>query len=88
MIELKVGRLFSGIACAALIGTGIAAAPSVRHDFMDVKAAKRDIRRLQKDRHRAVKYHNWAKVAQDDRLIASDRFWIQRDSHRIKHAGG
>jgi hypothetical protein len=52
---------------------------------MDARAAKRDIARLQADRARAVHFKNWSKVAQDDRLIASDRFWIQRDKHKMEH---
>jgi len=60
---------------------------SVRHDFMNVAAAKRDIARLQGKRATAVKYKNWGKVAQDDRLIQQDRFWILKYRHRIHNAG-
>jgi len=54
---------------------------------MNVAAAKRDIARLQGKRATAVKYKNWGKVAQDDRLIQQDRFWILKYRHRIHNAG-
>jgi hypothetical protein len=80
-----LGNLFVVSACVAALGLGsIAAAQSVKHDHLDARAARADIARLQKDRRRAVRFHNLAKVAQDDRLIASDRFWIRRDQHKIK----
>jgi hypothetical protein len=73
---------------AAFAVAPFASAQSVHHVKMDERAAKADIKRLQKDRKRALKYGNWGKVAQDDRLISSDKFWIHRDMHKVQHSKG
>jgi hypothetical protein len=82
----KLGNIVALATCLAIFGS--ASAQAVKHEWLDAKAARRDIARLQVDRHRAVRYHNWAKIAQDDRLIESDRLWIKKDMHKIEHAGG
>ena len=58
-------------------------AQSTKHTYMDLQAAKRDIRRLEEDRAMARRYHEWKKVAQDDRLIAQDRYWVRRDENKL-----
>ncbi len=75
--------------CLASIGVAsTASAQSVKHDFMDSRAARRDIQHLKKDRARAVRFKNLGKVAQDDRLIAADRDGIKRDKNKIRRGGG
>jgi hypothetical protein len=76
-----------GICLASLTMVSVANAQSVRHDFMDATAARRDISRLKVDRARALRFKNWGKVAQDDRLISSDRFWIMKDKNKIRRSG-
>jgi hypothetical protein len=75
-----------GAGRAAIALPALAGAQSLRHDYLDAQAARKDIRRLQADRARAVRYHNWGKVAQDDRLIGQDRYWIYKDRGRIQNA--
>jgi hypothetical protein len=83
---LNKQSLISLVACVSVVAmVSVAGAQTVRHDKMDSRAARRDISRLQKDRARAVHYKNWAKVAQDDRLIGSDRLWIRKDAHKVRH---
>lgn len=86
MKNLKLGTLTLIAVCMASIGA--ADAQSVKHDFMDAHAARLDIIKLKADRRRALRYKNWGKVAQDDRLIAQDKFWIARDKNKIRRAGG
>lgn len=82
---ITLGKFSVFLACMSLfVG---ASAQTVRHDFLDASAARRDIKHLQKDRARALRFHNWGKVAQDDRLIASDRYWIKRDKNKIRRSG-
>jgi len=83
----QIRNLSVFVTCLAILVPSMASAQSVKHDFMDIAAARRDIHRLQIDRARAVSYGNWSKVAQDDRLIRSDRFWIQRDRNKVHRAG-
>lgn len=78
----------TGAILASMSMLTVANAQSVRHDFLDARAARRDIRHLEADRARALRYRSWSKVAQDDRLISSDRFWIARDKHKIERGGG
>jgi len=79
--------LVVGMWVASLGSLTVVNAQTVRHDFLDAKAAQRDIWHLKQDRARALHFHNWGKVAQDDRLISSDRFWIMKDKNRIRRAG-
>jgi len=89
MTNLKIGKLAVLTAGVMALGmTSIASAQTVRHDFMDATAARRDIAKLKVDRAFAARTHDWGKVAQDDRLIAQDRFWIHRDEWKIRRAGG
>jgi len=86
MKNLKLGTLTLIAVCMASVGA--AGAQTVTHDFMDAHAARLDIMKLKAERRKAVHYKNWGKVAQEDRLIAQDKFWIQRDKNKIKRAGG
>ena len=61
---------------ATLIPT---AAQSARHDKMDARAARADVRRLMVIRRRCIKYKNWRKLDQTDRLIAKDKQFIAQD---------
>ena len=89
MKTLNTARFVGLALCVASVCLAASAdAQAIRHDKMDARAARRDIARLQKDRARAVHYKNWSKVAQDDRLIASDRFWVTRDHHKVENSGG
>jgi len=65
-----------------------AVAQTVRHARMDARAARADIRRLQVIRRRCLKYKNWGKLEQTNRLIAEDQKFIHRDTHKIQNAGG
>ena len=70
--------------CLCAIGSSsIAGAQSVRHDVMDAKAARRDIRRLTLDMAQARAAHNWGKVAQDKRLIAADKHFTHKDWRKV-----
>ncbi len=53
---------------------------------MYARAARADIRRLEKDRRKAVRTHNFGKIAQDDRLIAADRYFIKMDAIKARRA--
>jgi len=86
MTKLKLGNLALVAACLAIFGS--ASAQSIRHDFMDARAARADILKLQSDRRMAVRTHNWGKIAQDDRLIAADRHWIRKDAQKVRNGGG
>jgi hypothetical protein len=85
MKKLQLATLASFCLIAAMEAP-LAVADSVKHDFLNIAAAKRDIAKLKRERARAVRYKNWGKVAQEDRLIQSDRFWIKRYRHRIHDA--
>ena len=61
-----------------------AIAQSTRHNRMDVKAAKADIRRLQVIRRRCIKYKNFRKLDQTNRLIAEDQRFINQDARKIR----
>lgn len=75
--------------CMAAIGVAsFAGAQSVRHDRMDARAARADIRRLQADRAQARMDHNWGKVAQDNRLISRDRQFTRKDTRKVIRATG
>ncbi|MDR3691800.1 MAG: hypothetical protein P4L46_20640 [Fimbriimonas sp.] len=84
--NLKLGSI--ALLAICLAGSIPAAAQSIRHNRMDAKAARADIRRLKVIRRRCVKYKNWGKLMQTDRLIAEDKKFIHRDSHKIHNAGG
>ena len=86
MKNLKLGSFALLAVCLASFGPAIA--QTVHHDKMDARAARADILKLQHDRKHALRTNNMGKVAQDDRLIAADREWIRRDSHKIKNGGG
>ncbi len=74
------------VATAAFLATAVPAqSKTTRHEFMDLEAAKRDIRKLEHDRAMAKRNHDWKKVAQDDRLIAQDRFWIKQNEIKLAH---
>ena len=61
-----------------------AQADSTKHTWMDLEAAKRDARQLEHDREMARRHHDWKKVAQDDRLIAQDLYWIHKDERKLE----
>ncbi len=84
--NLKLGSIALLTICLASFIP--AAAQSVRHVRMDSTAARADIRRLQVIRRRCVKYKNWGKLAQTDRLIAEDRKFIHQNTHKVRNAGG
>jgi len=77
-----------GICAAAICTAPFATAQSVRHDYMDSAAARKDIRRLKRDRALALRTHNMGKVAQDDRLIAADRHFVRKDTRKVIRGGG
>ncbi len=84
----KLGNLFVLTTCFAALGfASIAGAQTVRHDKMDARAARADIRRLQMDRRMALRHHDWGKVKQDDRLIRADQHWIHKDVRKVERAG-
>jgi hypothetical protein len=88
MKQLNLKNLGLFVMCLASMSIlSMAGAQTVRHDFMDANAARRDIQNLKVDRARALRFKNWGKVAQDDRLISSDRFWIMKDKNKIRRAG-
>ena len=82
MKNIKFGFLALVAVCSALVA--VAPAQTMRHDHMDARAARMDIKRLKMDRKVAMRTHNWGKVAQDDRLLAADRHFIKMD----KRGGG
>ena len=84
--NLKLGSI--ALLAICLASSIPAIAQSVRHTKMDARAARADIRRLQVIRRRCVKYKNWGKLRQTDRLIAEDRRFIQKDVHKIRNHGG
>ncbi len=61
--------------------------PTLLHDYMDAKAARRDIARLRLDQRRARQYGNFSKAMQDQRLIDADRYWVRKDVGRIRNSG-
>ena len=73
------------ITTAAFAAAVAANAQSPKHTNMDLKAAKLDIIRLEKDRAMARRHHAWKKVAQDNRLIAKDKAWIRKDAQKLAH---
>ncbi len=84
MKNFKPASVLTLSACLATFATvAVAPAQSKHHVRLDQRAAQADIKRLQKDRRRALKYQNWGKVAQDDRLIAADKLWILKDKHKL-----
>ena len=87
----NIRTIFAVIAIAAVFAVAVPAQTPPRatpkHTNMDLKAAKRDIARLQADRKMAKRHHDWKKVAQDDRLIAKDKEWIRKDAMRLEHKG-
>ena len=84
MTNIKLGTLVFLAACMATLGA--AGAQTVRHDKMDARAARADIRRLRADRRRAVRMGNWGKVKQDDRLIAADQHFVRKDARKVIRA--
>ncbi len=50
-----------------------------KHDHMDARAARADIQKLMVIRQRCVKYKNYRKLEQTDRLIAKDKHFIHKD---------
>ncbi len=89
----RFGSLIAFATCLAVWGAASVAsaqivnAESPHHDWLDAKAAQKDILRLQADRRRALKYRNWSKVAQDERLIKADELWLLKYRHRLHHSG-
>jgi hypothetical protein len=86
MTNLKLGTL--GLLAACVLSIGIAGAQSVRHDRMDARSARADIKRLKHIRKNDVRHQNWGKVAQDDRLIAADRHFVHKDVRKVDQSGG
>ena len=84
MNNIKLGTLALLAVCFGSFGS--ASAQSRRHDLMDARAARAAIRRLEKDRRKAVRTHNFGKIAQDDRLIAADRYFIKMDEIKARRA--
>ncbi len=84
--NLKLGSI--ALIAICLASSVPAQTQSVRHAKMDVRAARADIRRLQVIRRRCVKYKNWGKLRQTDRLIAEDQKFIHQDNHKIRNHGG
>ena len=86
---LKNIKLSSVALLAVCLASSIpAVAQSVRHNRMDVKAARADIRRLQVIRRRCIKYKNYRKLDQTNRLIAEDQRFINQDKRKIRKSGG
>ncbi len=84
--NLKLGSIaLTAICLASFIP---AAAQSVRHDRMDARAARADIRNLMVVRRRCIKYKNWRKLKQTDRLIARDQKFINKDVRKVRRSGG
>ena len=89
MMILKNIKLSSVALLAVCLASSIpAVAQSVRHNRMDVKAARADIRRLQVIRRRCIKYKNYRKLDQTNRLIAEDQRFINQDKRKIRKSGG
>jgi hypothetical protein len=87
-ISTLVGIFLGSVSFTNVASAQIVSAPrSVHRDFLDLKAAKRDIANLRADRRRAKRFGNASKAAQDTRLIEADQFWIKRYQHRIKKGG-
>ena len=84
--NLKLGLIALLTVCVGVLIP--AAAQSMTHNRMDARAARADIRRLMVIRRRCVKYKNWRKLQQTDRLIARDKDFISQDVHRVRNAGG
>ena len=84
--NIKLGAIALLTLC--LGGLIPAAAQSMSHNRMDARAARADMRRLIVIRRRCVKYKNWRKLQQTDRLIARDKDFISQDGHRVRNAGG
>jgi hypothetical protein len=80
-----IAVIIAAAAFAATVPAQTPKPPTPKHANMDLKAAKRDIARLQADRAIAKRHHDWKKVAQDDRLIAKDKEWIRKDAQRLEH---
>jgi len=78
-LNLKLGSIALLTICMATLIP--AAAQSERHDRMDARAAKADVRRLMVIRRRCIKYKNWRKLDQTNRLIAKDKEFISQDGH-------
>ena len=73
------------VATTAILVVAVPAqAQSTRHTFMDLQAVKRDIYKLERDRAIARRNYEWKKVAQDNRLIAQDRYWLRRDTQKLE----
>jgi|GEM_PF-1765334 len=79
---LKLGSIALLAVCIASSIPAIA--QSKRHTRMDVKAAKADIQRLQVIRRRCIKYKNYRKLDQTNRLIAEDQRFINQDKRKIR----
>lgn len=78
-LNLKLGSIALLIICLASFIP--AAAQSMRHNRMDARAARADVRRLMVIRRRCIKYKNWRKLDQTNRLIAKDKQFIAQDGH-------
>lgn len=86
LLNVKLGSI--ALLTVFLASAVPAAAQSTMHTRMDARAARADIRKLMVIRRRCVKYKNWRKLEQTDRLIARDREFINRDVHKVRNSGG